>query len=572
MRRRDFLTVTAGGAFASAQGAPAPAPGQPAASKPNVLLLFTDQHRFDALGCAGDRVLRTPNLDALAARGVRFSHAFTPTPVCIAARMSLITGHRAGRTHWFGNQKLPGLAPPRPTLMQLLAEAGYRTHAVGKMHFHGLHYGLHRHERMEEGVAFRVDDDYLMYLKMNRVRTRYPQGLRDLLYLQPQTSGIPGEHAQSTWIADRSIAFLREHVRYRRNRPFFLWTSWLAPHPPYAPCEPYDSMYNPAEMPLPVYADRPLASLPAPAWSERARLDGAHLDAGRMRRIRALCYGQISHVDRGVGRILEELNRLGLTENTVVVFTSDHGDMLGDHGLSQKSVPYEHSVRIPLILRWPGRTKPGAVRDDLVGLTDLLPTLVREVGLQYPGREPMPPGESLLSAEGGGLASGRDAYFIDYGHGAARWISIRTRTHKYALWASAGREELYDLKADPQERRNLAGQQPALARELRERVLAWERENGFADSFQAGGFRVYPEPEPPAEAPRNVVINEGRWPENLPEDERNTVESYAEAFTRAIARETTLAPEKLSLKTYRLKGGAPLAGTPWEEAWKRAEP
>jgi arylsulfatase A-like enzyme len=432
-------------------------------------------------------------------------------------------------------------------MMQLLAEAGYQTHAVGKMHFLGLHYGLRCHERMEEGIRYRVDDDYLMFLKANGVRTRYPQGLRDLLYLQPQTSGIAEKYAQSTWVADRSINFLREHTRGRPGRPFFLWTSWTAPHPPYAPCEPYDTMYEPARMPLPVYADRPLTTLPSPAWSERARLDGAHLDAARIRRIRALYYGQISHLDRGVGRILAELERLGLANDTVVVFAADHGDMLGDHGLSQKSVPYEPSVHIPMLLRWPGRSKSGRVCHDLVGLTDLAPTLIREIGLEYPAWAPPLPGESLLSAAGGGLASGRDAFFSDYGHGQGRWVSARTPTHKYALWAAGGYEELYDLRAD-----------------------AWEREHGFRESFDGAGFRVYPEPAPPAEMPRNVSVNEGRWPETLPADERDTVETYARAFTRAIGKETSLTPDKLSIKIYKERGGTPLIGTPWEEAWRTA--
>ena len=538
--------------------------------KPNILLLFTDQQRFDALRCAGNDEILTPNMDALSGSGVRFANACTSTPVCIAARMSLIFGHRMSRTHWVANHRLPGPAPELPSIMTLLHDAGYWNHCVGKTHFHNRHYGLHRHESAEEVLNCYLDDDYLIYLRKNKVSTRFPNGLRDLLYFQPQTNGIPREHHKTTWVTNRSIEFLRNHVRYNRKKPFFLWTSWTAPHPPFAPCEPYDSIYDPDEMGLPVFTERPISSLPTPAWGHRARLDGAHRNPDRLRRIRALYYGLVSHVDEGVGELLNELDALGLADETVIIFTSDHGDMLGDHGLSQKNVPYEHSIRIPLIIRWPGRTEAGRICNDLVGLTDILPTLIHGLGLNYPVDYNSPLlGESLLSVEGGGLASGRDGFFIDYGSGQDRWIALRTSTHKYILWASGGREELYSLEEDPAEAHSLAAEEPDLAAQLRTRVLAWERLNGFRESFEGDNLRAFPEPRPPEEDPRRIVINDGQWPNNLPEDEKNDVESFADAFTRAISKETSLSPEKLSIKEYKEKGGD-LRGTPWEEAWQKA--
>lgn len=538
-------------------------------ARPNVLLLFTDEQRFDALGASGNTIIRTPNLDRLAASGVRFSHACTPSPICIAARMSLISGHQSRLTGYAANGKLPGPPTRFPTMMDAFSESGYQTHAIGKMHFSGRHYGLHHHARMEETVSRRIDDDYLIYLKSNGVRTRYPQGLRDLLYLQPQTCDIPREHAQSTWIADRSISFLREHQRYRGEKPFFLWSSWIAPHPPFAPCEPYASMYRPSAMPAPAFPERSLASLPSPAWSERARLDDAHHDPDRLRSMKALYYGQVSHIDDGIGRILAELARLGLDGNTVVIFASDHGEMLGDHGLGHKSVPYEGSLRIPMMLRWPGRTEAGRVCDDPVGLTDIFPTMLDGLGLSYPSNFDRPAGQSLISKAGGGLAATRDAFIAEFGSGSRRWLALRSKTHKYAIWATGGREELYDLAADPQERTNLAKTDTALATRFRERVLAWERTQGLAQSFESGRFRVYEEPPVPTRDPRAVNINEGKWPDRLPADERATVETYAEAFTRAI-RNQPLSPEKLSLALYKKQGGVSLAGTPWEEAWRNA--
>ena len=547
----------------------------------NILILMTDQQRWDTLGCAGNAKIHTPNLDRLAASGVRFSNACTSTPVCVAARMSFITGHRASRTHWVTNGALPGSLPELPTIMTLLSREGYWTQGVGKMHFRGRHYGFRNILSMEEGIQHAIDDDYIMYLRQQRVRTRFPKGMRDLLYFQPQTCGIPLEHSCNNWVADRSVEFLREHMRYRSNVPFFLWSSWISPHPPFAPCEPYDSMYDPADMDLPVYTERPLSSLPSSLWGSRGRLDGVHRDPDRIRRIRALYYGQITHVDDALGRILNELEVHGLSENTVILFLSDHGEMLGNHGLSQKNCPYEPSIRVPFFLRWSQRTEAGRVCGDLVGLTDFLPTLMEELGLEYPQVYGQLTGESLLSASGGGLASERDAYFSDYGSGRGRWISIRTLTHKYALYADGGIEELYDLANDPWEVHNLSEEQPGLTSTFRERVLAWERQYGLSGSFKNGKFRTYPRPDriPSEEECKSVVINEGAWPKRLPEDEKNTIETYAEAFTRAISKETTLSPEKLSLKKYKEKvkrlaptdpGGESLIGTPWEDTWNRA--
>lgn len=522
------------------------------------------------MGCAGHPEVRTPHLDALAQSGMRFSHAFTPTPICVAARISMITGHRGSRTGFTGNEKLPGAFPEFPTLMTLLHARGYHTHGVGKMHFSGRLYGLQSLDSQEESPDYLIDDDYLLYLKAHDACTRFPHGYRDLLYYQPQTLNTPREHSPAEWVADRSIDFLRHHARYRGNRPFFLWSSFIQPHPPFAACEPYASMYPPETLALPYNTERPLAELPYPAWPHRGRLDGAHRDPEQMRRIRALYYGQVTQVDDCIGRVLGALGELGLTGETIIVFASDHGEMLGDHGLSQKNVPYEQSVRVPLLVRWPGVTRPGSISDDLVGLTDLLPTVLDGLRLEYPAECGPLPGASLLNVLRGNARLDRDAYYSDYGSGEYRWIAARTKTHKYTLYAAGGFEELYDLTTDPGECLNLAAERPELARHLRERVLVWEKQHGLRASFDGEDFRVYPQREPPSEAAcRLVTINHGRWVERLPEDEQGIVPPFAVEFTRAISKEPSLSPGKLSLQQYKARGGD-LTGTTWEEAWKDA--
>ena len=543
----------------------------------NVLLLMADQLRFDALGVAGHPVVQTPHLDRLAADGVRFTQAVTPTPICMAARYSLLTGRRAGQTRVTANGTLsrspqdptPLPEPVWPTLMTCLGEAGYRTHGVGKFHFHRRPYGFHRQELMEECVDRLTDDDYLMHLQQAGFRTRYPQGHRDLLYYQPQTCALPEAHSQNRWVADRAEAFLHEHQRYRGDQPFFLWASWIAPHPPFAPVEPYDTWYDPADMAPPDFADRPLASLPAPAWAHRARLDNAHRDPERMARIKALYFGQVTHLDACVGRVLARLDQLGLADDTAVLFCSDHGEMLGDHGLSQKNTPYEPSLRIPLLLRWPGRTSPGKVCADPVGLTDVMPTLLETLDLPYPDGLPPLPGASLLGRAGGGLASPRQRFVIDFGHDDQRWVCLRSARKKYVYWACGGREEAYDLTRDPGERHNLAlaEPRPPWVDRWRQSAVSWERTHGLGErSLHDGDFRVWPEPDTlPAEDAGMVTLNDGRWADRLPPDHPGQVESFAQAFDSAIAKETTLAPEKLSVASYLAQGGS-LAGTRWQHA------
>jgi len=468
--------------------------------------------------------------------------------------MSFITGHRISRTRWVANSSLPGYVPELPTIMSSLLGAGYWTQGVGKMHFRGRHYGLRDLMTMEECIDDRVDDDYLRYLRDQDVRTRFPKGIRDLLMMQPQTCGIPVEHHMNTWVADRSIDFLREHTNHRKDTPFFLWSSWISPHPPFAPCEPYDSIYDPARMSLPPFTDRPIESLPPGLFGQRSRLDGAHRDPDRLRRLRALYYSLVSHID--------------------------DGEMLGDHGLGQKFSPYEHSVRIPFLLRWPGKTRPGSVSDDLVSLLDFYPTLIEELGLGYPDEVEPLTGGNLVGKDGGGLREERDAFVIDFGAGESRWISIRSKTGKYAYYAKGGVEECYDLSSDPWEERNLITDPPAWKDAFRNRLLTWEKRYGTPDSLDGDGFRSVPAPPVPEEAEcRNVTLNDGPWPNRLPDDEKASVESFAEAFTRAIRKERSLSPDKLSIDLYktqiektdpRNRAAESLDGTPWENAYRNA--
>jgi len=340
---------------------------------PNIMLLYVDQMRADAMRCAGNLAIKTPNLDRLAAQGVRFTNAITTTPVCIAARYALLTGRRSGHNGRYGNNNVDP-EPCLDTLPALLGHADYLNYSVGKMHFlpKRRHYGFHFRRVMSEIPDWRQDDDYLLFLKERGYgHKREVHGVRNLLYVQPQTSPLPEELHGSTWVGDEIIDFLR----LNHNRKFFLWAGWIGPHPPYNAPEPFASMYRLEDMPAPIAPDFDPDDLPLVMQMQRYYANYENASSERLLRCVALYYAVTSLIDKQVGRILDTLDELGIADDTLLVFTGDHGELLGDYGCVQKSNPRDQAVRIPMIARWPGRLPQGATCDQLVTCTDLLPTL-----------------------------------------------------------------------------------------------------------------------------------------------------------------------------------------------------
>ncbi|HET7559552.1 MAG TPA: sulfatase-like hydrolase/transferase [Limnochordia bacterium] len=506
------------------------------ARTPNVLVLMVDQMRADAMGCAGSTTVRTPELDELAARGVRFRNAYTPVPVCIAARHSLLTGLNCS-VHGRHALNVPDPEPQLATLPQLLGLAGYTTHAIGKMHFRPVrrHFGFQRLQLMEEIPDYRQDDEYLQYLQAHGYgHVRWVHGVRSILYQLPQVSVLPEAHHGSTWVADRTIDFLAQN----RNRPFFCFSSWIAPHPPWNAPEPYASLYDPEAMPASLGAGRDPATLPGcMRGNAQAR---AGLDEARLRRVKSLYYGNISLIDKGVGRILRALDALGLAENTLVIFTADHGEMLGDHGVMGKHLPYGGSARIPCLVRLPGRTEAGRVCDDPVSLHDIMPTVLNLAGITYPGDQALA-GADLLAKPGGGLAEPRERLVVEYGRGARRWLMLREGPWRYTRYLADGWEELYHLERDPGELHNLlldnpAGEERAVADRMGAYLAPWEAEHGFPPEAA----------EPPYDverirSTRDPLPNHSpRWVFRLPPEEAARLESKEDALRGAIAREPSV--------------------------------
>ena len=536
--------------------------------KKNVLFLFCDQLRHDCLGYAGHPLVKTPNLDRLARQSVNFSNAYTSTPLCVPARHSLMTGLRNG-THRHARLKpIPGVIPELPSFMGAMMQSGYVTKAVGKTHFKGRHYGFESIDRMEECVDSITDDDYLLYLRDNGVGTRFQHGMRDLLYYQPQTLPTPLEHSPSEWIADRSITFMRDHVRYKPDQPFLLFSSYVYPHPPFAASEPYASMYDPADIPMPIDIDRPMDELPTGALKHRGRLDGAHHDPDRMRRTMALYFGLISHVDACIGRTLDDLDRLGLSDNTVILFSADHGEMLGDHGLSQKNVPFDPSVRVPFLVKWPGRSLEAHEDVGFASLLDVFPTLADGLDLAPQTTRDALAGQSLMDRLSG-TGDAPEDFVVDYGYRDDRWLSLRTRDFKYNYWYAEGFEELYDLRNDPGEATNLLLQDRVSvahgrqAESMKTALLDWERRFGFPEDLDGDAFPVFAAPPRPAseESLRHIEFNMGKWADMLPADEANQIDDEASAITKALAAETTVTRASISVGLWE-DSGRHLAGTP----------
>lgn len=514
---------------------------------------MTDQQRFDTIAAAGFDYMETPNLDRLAREGCLFRNAFTPNPVCIPARHNMLTGLSSRFHGYAGNDPHP-LDHHLPTLPRLLADHGYRTHAVGKMHFRPTrrHNGFDAMELMEEIPRYREDDEYALYLKeVGWGHVQNIHGVRNLLYMAPQRSIIPEEHHGSTWVGRRSAEFVR---REAGRRPFFLWSSWIAPHPPF---DIPDSVAD-------IYRDKPL---PEPLQSETTPSDQARRqerygdlpqgeEAAYNRRMRECYSSAISFVDKNIGPILEALEETGELDNTLIIFTSDHGEMLGDHGAYQKMLPYDSASRIPLLVRYPAAFPAGSERDDFVDLNDVLPTVLEAAGIAYPGPYPLP-GASLL-----GAPLDRQYQYIEYGSAKTRWISVRDARYKYTYYYCGAYEELFDVAADPAETTNLlaSGYEQADAsiqeerNRLRRVLYHFESERGPANYAHNGDFLEFPAQEETAGRRRNAQFP--IFPERITDpDEKRAMTPLGDETIKAVEREPIVKLHKLDLDAWAAGGG-----------------
>ncbi|CAG7599812.1 Arylsulfatase [Paenibacillus solanacearum] len=476
--------------------------------KPNILLIMCDQLRFDVLGCYGNRHVQTPNIDRLAERGVCFDRAYSQTPVCVPARHGLIAGQHPFELGLLKNERLA--TEIKHPLPELIRQQGYYTCAVGKMHFQPVrkHYGFDRMYLSEEIPSHIENDDYLQFLREQGYgHVIEPHGKRSELYYVPQISELP-EHLHTTaWTADAACRVIRNN----RNRPFFLFTSFIKPHPPFDPCEPYDQMYDPEQVPKPARMEH--ERIPddyAIDVMNDYKVNGIDsLSLEEELKMRAYYYGCVTQVDKQVGRILDTLEACGVLENTLIVFTSDHGEMLGDHYSYGKRTFYEASARVPLIVSWPAALPQGERRDQLALLQDIYATCIEAAGGTVPA---ISSGRNLLPAAADPAAPLRDKLFAEVGRGRVFKMMLRFSDYKYIYHANGGKQNLYDLRADPDEWTDIAAQQPDLCRECQQEMLDHYRSYGLAEALDGDKLVRY---EPTRHVPKGYLDQSPRWPSTV---------------------------------------------------------
>lgn len=428
--------------------------------RPNLLILFCDQLRADALGIYGNRVVETPAIDAFAARGVVFESAYTPSPVCVPARSSFITGLEPQNGDCFENfsETAPG-----PTFMDAATNAGYRTHGIGKMHFTPDITALRGFQSREIGEEFgdAETDDYLRFVaESGYSHVEHPHGLRDEMYYIPQLSPVPEKLHHTTWVADRSIAFLDEQTA---DQPFLLWSSFIAPHPPFAPPSPWHRRFEPSVMEDPFV---PLGSDELRTTYNDLQNRYKYRDGGDDRRlaqlIKAYYYASVSYLDTQIERILGSLEVRGLAENTLVMLTADHGEFLGDYGSYGKRSFLDAAARIPMIVAGPGVR---ASRDDAgpVSLVDLHATIMAAIGAPDSATD----GTDLLTPE-----PGDRVVYGQYQQAELALYCVIDSGWKYIWSPLDAREYLIDRSRDPRETANLAYNPRRRGELLRMRGLA----------------------------------------------------------------------------------------------------
>lgn len=402
----------------------------------NVLLVFADQMRGSAMGCAGDANVRTPTLDGLSADGVRFEQAYCNSPLCTPSRGTLLTGTYPVR-HGAATNDMP-IRTEIPSMGRVFRDAGYATGYVGKWHLDGV-----PRDKFTPPGERRLGFDFWA---VHECTHNY---FGSFYYADdPEPVRIEGyEPVTQTDLAER---FIHQHA----DSPWCLALSYGPPHNPYHRVpQRFLDPYDPAALKLP-------DNVP-PELADKARQDLSGY------------YAHVIALDELLGRLLRTLDERDLTDRTLVVFTSDHGDMLFSHGHTRKQRPWEESIRVPLLMRLPGNVPPGAASDELIALVDLLPTVLGLAGLEVPGEIQ---GRDLSAAARGEGAGREDILLEDacgcdesWLSGIPEWRGLRTKRYTYARRPD-GAWVLHDNVADPLQVENLVDDPSA--RDVRERLDA----------------------------------------------------------------------------------------------------
>ena len=442
-------------------------------TRPHVLIVMLDQLQADSLGCAGHPVIRTPAIDGIAAQGLRFTGVHTVSPVCQPSRVSFVTG-RYPHNHgiWHNRGELP---VNYPTFFTALRAAGYTTATVGKSHLwsHRRVAHLREGEPYLRALGFDTIDEiggprgtcatesgYSDYLREKGLFELFVSDTKERVADPTITRAAPFDEADHMdgYVGRRAVQCVET---FPDDRPTCLFVNFPGPHDPWDAPGRYATRYDPASSPLPIpVPDRP-RTLPDHAAAKLDFQPDSGLTPEVIAAIRANYGGKVSFVDDWCRRIFDAYAARGWLDDLLVIVTSDHGEMAGDHGRVYKRTFHESALRVPLILRWPGRI-PGGTRDALVENIDILPTLLETIGVPQP---PMSLGRSLLPVVANPQAQHRSDLLSEIYYGGSRNVMLKTARHKYVIDQEGRGYMLYDLDRDPDEQYNLVGAPEARALE-----------------------------------------------------------------------------------------------------------
>ena len=451
-----------------------------AADRPNILFIMVDEMKWNVTSYAGHSLVKTPHLDQLAREGTQFATAYTVAPICTPSRYSFFTS-RYAHVHGSVDNSTP-TREPQVLLPAILKHHGYQTALSGKLHFIP-----HTHDySFDYFWSFANEGPGKLPTWPQTLAKKHGGNIARKLTAQPFPNdplgkdlgklAYPKEDTQTSWITDRAVDFLQQRDA---AKPFFLFVSYLDPHSPSHLAEPYWSMFDPAKMPLPP-SFKPDPTKPAQSADNRHEVN----DPKIVQAMTAAYYAKVTMVDDNVGRLLQRLRELGLAENTLIIFTADHGNMVGDLNRWFKGAMYEGSARIPLLMKAPAASpfaatfNRGTVVRQIVENIDVMPTLCEIVGVPLPTAGIQ--GRSLTP-----LAAGQTAHWKNRAFAERNGSMIRTPQFKYINNSrnnerhGGGTPELYDLVKDPLEMNNLATDpvHAATLKELATQLEQWQRDN-----------------------------------------------------------------------------------------------
>lgn len=464
----------------------------------NILFLFTDMQRYDSLGCNGS-ICKTPAIDEIASQGMNFKKAYTPIALCSPARGSVITGlypHNHGQLANLGNfnsvfdrQILDKKGYP-----ELLSKAGYNVSYVGKWHLPKNSdtdfWGFDKwptswyKELQEAGIEWDFARDEVQRLEWGA----------DAPFCG--RSNLPADKMQEYWVADQAIEMIKEYKD--SDQPFMINVNFFGPHFPYSIPEPYDTMYNPEDIEQWGNFKEQFINKPLVQQKEILRWNASHLTWPDWQKVIAHYWGYCTFIDDQVKRITDCLDECDMADNTVIVYTTDHGDMLGSHRIFNKGMQmYEETHHIPMVISWPGVIEPASICNEFVSLVDLMPTFLEVGNTEIPEEVE---GRSLLP-----LFKGKkpedwpdDVYAEFHGYEPALNSIRMVRTDKWKyIYNPCSQDELYDLETDPDELYNLADKIAFkhIKRRMKARLLNWLRKtnDSIADenTWQSDSYDLF---------------------------------------------------------------------------------